>query len=83
MDKFPEAFKRFEKDVDIKDLTQNEVIYQFMMWQEYSPTYKQQQAIKQIIKMEKQLIKMNKILRRGRYYNFYRNVKTGRFTRKG
>jgi hypothetical protein len=78
---FPKAFKRFEQQTDIRNLTFNEIIYQFMIWQEYRPTNKQQQAIKEITRLQERNIRIDRILRRKKYYNIYRDVKTGRFTK--
>jgi hypothetical protein len=79
---FPEAFQRFERDVNIKDLTFNEVIREFSDWQNYRTTGKQEQAIQMMLRMEKRLIRLERILRRNKHYNIYRNASTGRFAKR-
>ena len=47
MDKFPEAFDRYEERVDIDDLqSASELISSFSYWQGYNPTSKQLDALK-------------------------------------
>jgi len=46
MDKFPEAFNRYEERVDIDDLqSASELISSFSNWQGYNPTSKQINAL--------------------------------------
>jgi hypothetical protein len=47
MDKFPEAFNRYEERVDLDDLqSASELISSFSNWQSYNPTSKQLDALK-------------------------------------
>ena len=58
MDKFPEAFARFEKaeDIDLSDVKSSEdIIRKFAYWQNRTVTLKQQSLIREIAK-EKGLI---------------------------
>lgn len=49
MDKFPEAFDRFEKEIDISDSKDSDdIIHKFRIWQNRNVTRKQQMLIREI-----------------------------------
>ena len=81
-DKFPEAFRRFEKTKNIEDLSFKEVIREFGSWQNYNPTYRQERCIasetagKPKMEFYKQEIHYHYGNR-----NVFRHKKTGRFYR--
>jgi hypothetical protein len=79
-DKFPEAFSRFEKTVDVDELRFSDIVRAFAEWQGYRPTGKQERCISSEVagkpKMEfyKQEIHYSWGNR-----NVFRHKKTGRF----
>jgi hypothetical protein len=111
MDRFPEAFDRFEEEVDISDTTSfDELLIQFAIWagQKWKESPRQLQALKIEARQRgimtpsarypsrtysrtyshlhrtysQRTYSRQVITRRGRLQYVYRDLRTGRFTRK-
>jgi hypothetical protein len=91
MDKFPEAFKRFEKTVNIRDLSKNEVIAAFIEWAGYKwiPTSEQTQALNHEIRKRgisegrfERTWRFETVRVRGKGQVRYRDLRSGRFIRR-
>lgn len=81
-DKFPEAFRRFEKYVDIEDLRFSDIIRKFAEWQQYHTTGTQERCIASAVQGKPQMeFYKQEIFYKNRNItrNVFRNKKTGRF----
>jgi hypothetical protein len=97
LDKFPEAFRRFEKDVDTRNIRRfQELRLSFSFWagRNWKDTRKQNEALR--IEARKRGFRVTEERRptakvgwrhetitvRGKLRSIYRDVKTGRFIKK-
>jgi hypothetical protein len=80
-DKFPEAFRRFEKSVDIYDLRFSDIIRAFSSWQHHDTSSLQERCISQQLSYVKTSWRLEKIKYKFGERTVYRDIKTGRFTK--
>jgi len=84
LDKFPEAYKRYEDAIDTSEMkTFQELLYSFRGWgkQRFPPTTKQIDALKIEAKKHLDLINKEFVSVRGSRQVRYRNLKSGRFAK--
>lgn len=86
MDKFPEAFKTFEQDVNIKDIrTFSQLFFEFQQWGgKHAPmTHKQVSALRiEAIKHHVGDVESISFRRKNKRVSYFRDLRNGRFISK-